>query len=88
MLDGVHGGHGQAGTVDEAGDVAVELDVVQVELAGFDLAFGFLVEVAHFGDILVAVQRVAVDGNLGINCGDLLGAISAFDDAERVDLDH
>src|SRR5690606_18955183 len=34
QLDGVHGGHRQASTVHEATDVAVQLDVGQVELAG------------------------------------------------------
>ena len=88
MLDGVHRGHGQAGAVDEAGDVAVELDVVEVKLACLDLQLGLLVEVAHFGDVFVPVQRVAVDGNLGVDGGDFLDAVRALDDAERVNLDH
>src|SRR5262249_17445717 len=36
-LDDVHGGHRQAGAVHHAGDVAVELDVVQPVFRRFDL---------------------------------------------------
>src|SRR5580704_3115146 len=36
VLNDVHGGHRQAGAVDHAADVAVELDVVQAVLAGLD----------------------------------------------------
>ena len=47
MLDDVHRRHGQARAVDQAGDVAVQLDVIQVELAGLDFQRGFLLLVAH-----------------------------------------
>src|SRR3546814_6597858 len=50
QLDGVHGGHGQACAVDQAADVAVQLDVGQVELAGFDFSrvfFGQEIGRAH-----------------------------------------
>src|SRR5208283_3307707 len=33
-FDEVHGGHGQAGAVDEAADVAVQGDVIQARLVG------------------------------------------------------
>ena len=37
QLDDVHGGHGQPGSVDEAADVPVQLDVVQRVLGGLHL---------------------------------------------------
>ena len=43
MLDDVHRRHRQARAVDEAGDAAVELDVIEVELAGLDFQRRFLV---------------------------------------------
>ena len=61
MLDDVHRGHGQAGAVDEAGDAAVELDVIQVELAGFDFQRRFLGEIAHRLNVLVAIKRVVIE---------------------------
>ena len=65
-LDDVHGGHGEAGAVDHAADVAVELDVVQVVLGGLDFGRVFLVEVAQRQDVLVAEQRVVVEVHLGV----------------------
>src|SRR5262249_32680104 len=61
ILDDVHGRHGQPGAVDQAGDVAVELDVVQVELGGFDLEWVFLVYVGLLLQILVLEERVIVE---------------------------
>ena len=60
-LDDVHRAHGKACAVHHAGDVAVELDVVETELAGFDFERIFLVEVAKFFDVLVTVERVVVE---------------------------
>ena len=65
-LDDVHRRHRQAGAVDQAADVAVELDVVEAELAGLDLERVFLVEVAQLDDVLVAEQRVVVEVHLGV----------------------
>ncbi len=56
QFDGVHGGHGQARAVDQAADVAVQADVGQVELAGFDFGRVFFVQVAEGDDVGVAVQ--------------------------------
>ena len=41
QLDDVHGGHGQAGAVHHAPDVAVQGDVVQVVVGGLDLGLLF-----------------------------------------------
>src|SRR5690606_7364743 len=45
QLDHIHGGHGQACTVHQAADVAVERDVGQVEFRGLDFRRIFLVQV-------------------------------------------
>ena len=66
QLDGVHGGHGQAGAIHQATDVAVEGNVGQVELGSLDLGRVLLIEIAHGDDILVAEQRVRIEVHLGI----------------------
>jgi hypothetical protein len=58
QLDGVHGGHGQTRTVDQATDVAVQRDVGQVELGGFHFRGVFFVEVTKGDDFGVAEQGV------------------------------
>jgi len=68
--------------VDQATDVAVELDVGQVEFAGFDFSGVFFVEVAVGDDLGVAEQRVAVEVEL---CVQRLDVAVAFED-QRVDL--
>src|SRR5207253_2501079 len=55
-LDDVHCGHGQAGAVDHARHIAVELDVIQSVLAGFDLERIFFVQVAEFTDVCMTEQ--------------------------------
>ena len=81
-LDDVHGGHGEAGAVDEACDVAVEADVVQAELAGGDFARVFLRGVTHGDDVLLAVEGVVVEIELGVEGDDL----AVGGDGERIDL--
>ena len=49
-LDDVHRRHREPRAVHEAADVAVELDVVEIELRGLDLGRVFLVEVAQRDD--------------------------------------
>ena len=41
QLDEVHGGHGEAGAVHEAANVAVERDVVDAELVRFFIALQY-----------------------------------------------
>src|SRR5690606_9024404 len=84
QLDGVHGGHGQTGAVDQAADVAVELDVGQVELRGLDLGRIFFIQVAQRHDVGVAEQRVAVEIELGVQGDDIALAVAV----QRVDLDQ
>ena len=84
VLDDVHGRHRKPGAVDHAADVAVELDVVEVELRGLDLEWLFLVDVAHLGDVLVAVERVVVEVHLGVESDH--PAVGGRD--QRVDLEQ
>ncbi len=60
-LDDVHRRHGEARAVDHAADLAVERDVVEVVLGGFEFLGVFLGLVAQLGDVGVAVDRVAVE---------------------------
>ena len=84
MLDDVHRRHRQTGAVDQAGDVAVQADVVQVELGGGDLAGIFLALVAHRDDVRMAEQRVVVEAELRVQRQH--PAVRGGD--QRVDLDH
>src|SRR5690606_21966036 len=82
QLDRVHGGHGQTGAVHQAADIAIELDVGQVELAGFDFSGIFFVQIAVGQDIGMAEQRVRIEVELGVQGDDLAVA----GDDQRVDL--
>ena len=66
VLDGVHRRHRQAGAVDHAADVAVELDERQVVALGLGLGRVLLVEVAQRLQILLPVERVVVERHLGV----------------------
>lgn len=84
VLDDVHGGHRETGSVDEASDVAVEADVVEVVFARRDFAGVFLVLVTVGHDVGVAVEGVVVEAELGVEGED--AAVGGFH--QRVDLDH
>ena len=81
VLDDVHGGHGEAGAVDHAADIAVELDVIEAEFRGFDLEGIFLMDIPEGGDIGVAVEGVVVKIEFGVEGDDAL----IFGDDEGVD---
>src|SRR5574343_777241 len=66
QLDGVHGGHGQTGTVYQTANVAVEGDVGQVELGSFDFVGIFFVQIAHGDDFLLTEQGIGVKVELGV----------------------
>jgi hypothetical protein len=65
-LHHVHGRHRQAGAVDHAADVAVQRHVVQADFVGDVLALVFLTGIAQLGGILVPVQGVVVQTDLGV----------------------
>ena len=73
--------HRQTGAVDHARDVAVELDVVEPELAGFDFERLFFVEIAKLFDVLVAIERVVVEIHLRVERVDLV--VAGYE--ERID---
>ena len=66
QLDDVHGAHGQPGAVHHAADLAVQLDVRQAVFARLGFLARFFVQVAHFGQVGVPVQRVVVQHNLAV----------------------
>ena len=84
QFDGVHGGHGQTCAVDQAADVAVQADVSQIKLAGFDFGGVFFVQVAEGDDVGMAVQGVGVKVELGVQGFDVAVAFQN----QGIDLDQ
>src|SRR5690606_27807186 len=82
QLDGVHSGHRQTRAVHQAADVAVQLNIGKVELAGFDLCGVFLVQIAVGYDFRMTEQGVRVEVELCIERND----VAAAGQDERVDL--
>src|SRR5690606_16168629 len=70
-LDGVHGGHGEAGAVDEAADVAIEGDVGEAHAAGAHLGGILRGGVEELLDVLVAEGGVVIEVELGVDGEDL-----------------
>src|SRR6185437_7332926 len=81
-LDDVHRRHGEARAIDHAADLAVELDVGEIELRRLDLHRFLLVEIAQLLNILMTVKRVVVEIDLGIEADDF--AVLGHD--QRIDL--
>ena len=71
-LDDVHGGHGEAGAVDHAADGAVERHVVEVVFRRLDLLGVLLGEIAQRHDIGMAIERVVVEADLGVEADELV----------------
>src|SRR5205823_14605119 len=68
--------------VDHAGDVAVELDVVEIKLRGFDFKRLFFVEVAQVQKFFVTIERIVVEVDFRIKRDESL----VFRQQERIDL--
>ena len=83
QLDDVHRRHGEAGAVDHAADVAVELDVGEVVFRRLDLHRLFFGEVAQLLEVGVAELGIVVEADLGIEHQQL----ALVGDRQRVDLD-
>ena len=82
QLDDIHGGHGKTGTVDQAANVAVQLDEVQAVLGSLDLIGILLGHVAPREDLLLTELGVVVEAELGIHGKNLVvGGLG-----QRVDL--
>ena len=89
-LDEVHRGHREAGAVDHAADVAVELDERQVVPPRLDVGRVLGVEVPQLLELRVAGERRVVEGDLGVEAHQPLDRravrVVLPDDRERVDL--
>ncbi|KAI6768740.1 hypothetical protein HG531_010929 [Fusarium graminearum] len=72
QLDDVHGGHGKTSTVDEAADITVKLDEVEVGLGSADLIGVLLSGVAPLKDLLLSEVGVVVKAELGVHAEDLM----------------
>ena len=83
QLDDVHRRHGEAGAVDHAADIAVELDVGEVVLRRLELHRVLLALVAQRFEIGVAELGVGIEADLGVEHEQL----AVVGDRERVDLD-
>jgi len=86
MLNDVHRGHGQTRAVDQAGDVALELDVIQVEFARLNFQRRFLGQVAHRLEVRMAVQRIVIEANLGVHGHKGFFPVSSIHQTKRIDL--
>ena len=81
IFNDVHGGHGETCAVHHAGDVAIELDVVQAEARGFHFERIFFIQIAQFQQIFVAVEGVVVDVDFGVERENF----AVFGEDERID---
>eukprot|EP00162_Nutomonas_longa_P009046 comp18991_c0_seq1/m.34978 comp18991_c0_seq1/g.34978 ORF comp18991_c0_seq1/g.34978 comp18991_c0_seq1/m.34978 type:complete len:321 (-) comp18991_c0_seq1:72-1034(-) len=84
-IDGIHGGHGKPGAVDEACDLAVETNVVEIPLGRSNVARVLLGLVAEGKDGLLARGCVVVKVELAVKAEDL---VLALDGGHGVDLDQ
>src|SRR5262249_20681478 len=81
-LNDVHGRHGETCTVDHATDRSVQLDIVQPETRSLHFERIFLVEIAKIEQLFVAIERVVVEIQFGIERVDL----AVLGENERIDL--
>ena len=84
QLNDVHGTHRQACAVNHAADVAVQRDVVQFPLRRLRFTWVFLRLIAHFAQIRLAEQRVAVSAQFAVEADQ----VALLGDHQRVDLDQ
>lgn len=63
----IHSRHGQTGTVDQAADVTIKLDEVQVVLLRFNFRGLFLGNVPKGENVLLAELSVVVETELGVH---------------------
>jgi len=83
-LDDIHGGHSETSTIDEATDVAANVNVVQIEVFGVCFPWVVLSLILLSGKILLTEEGVGVDGDLAVS-----GKHLAFLGQHKwVDLDH
>ena len=73
--DNVHGGHSEAGAVDEAADVAVKANVVEVGSSSNDFSLILLSPVSEVEDVLLSVGGVGVEVDLGVHGEDFTSGV-------------
>src|SRR5438128_1778240 len=83
-LDHVHRRHGEACTVDDAADIAVQADIGEAAVAGKSLARVLLALVAQLGDFRPTEQRVLVERHFGVERDET--AVAGHH--QRIDLQH
>ena len=76
--------HGQAGAVDHAADRTVERDVIEIVFRRLDFLLVFFGEIAQRNDVGMAVERVAIEADLGVETDDLV--VLGHD--QRIDLEQ
>src|SRR5690606_20947131 len=84
QFDDVHSGHCQTSAIYHTPDVAVQLHVIQVSFAGFNLQGIFFRQVTQLHQILMTIQRVVVEVNFRINGEDPV--VGGFQ--KGIDLEH
>merc|ERR1719422_812791 len=67
QLDDVHGGHGEAGTIDQTPDVPVQLDVVEAVLGSLHLPGVRLGRVLHLKYMFLSEGSIVIKSKLGIS---------------------
>src|SRR5262249_46904743 len=82
QFDNVHSSHGETRTIHHASNAAVELDIVQTKLTGFDFERLFFVEIAEFLQIFVAIKCVVIEVHLSVESVTLV----VTGDEKRIDL--
>ena len=87
MLDDVHRRHRKARAVYQAGDVAVELDVIQVVFAGFGFQRRFFGQIAHGLDVRMPKKRIIIQRELCVHGQQRFFSLVGHHDAQRIDFD-
>ena len=73
--DNIHSGHGKTGAIDEAADVAVKADVVEVGSSSDDFSLILLSPVSEVEDVLLSVGGVGVEVDFGVHGEDLTSRV-------------
>ncbi len=84
VFDDVHGGHGKTGAVDHATDAAIELDVVEAVLGGFNFERIFFIEITQAAQILMTEEAVVVESHFRVERDEF--SIACKD--ARIDFQH
>src|SRR5262249_33829841 len=84
QLDHIHGRHGQTGPVDHTTYVPIQLDKIQIVLAGFDFRRIFLADIPQRLQVRMTHQGIVIEVHLTVDRDDLL--VAGLE--QRVDLEH